>query len=219
MNTKKSIAARIIMMTSIVFGVIHIGACTWFYIGVHYQVYSWFVLNGFTIPINRRTFCMQYWYPNSAISWYYVSPALESISYTDHTNKNGLQPGASVLERYVISFYWVAATFTANGYGIVKTHGLKGCWYYLQSCWGSDSKQWTGNNFLYDSYGFKLDPLQVISFLYDVLFFIDMLCLFQVCHRRDFFSRYENWWKDSKSPRWIGGDGDLLERWENRRRS
>ena len=68
---------------------------------------------------------MQYWYPNSAISWYYVSPALESISYTDHTNKNGLQSGASVLERYVISFYWVAATFTANGYSFVKTHFLE----------------------------------------------------------------------------------------------
>ena len=57
----------------------------------------------------------QYWYPNAAISWYYVEPSLESISYTNHNTKMGLEPDATVYEKYMISFYWVSATITANG--------------------------------------------------------------------------------------------------------
>ena len=66
-----------------------------------------------------RTYCLsnaaQYWFPNEAISWYHVDESLESISYTNHHNKMGLEPNATVYEKYMISFYWVSATITANG--------------------------------------------------------------------------------------------------------
>ena len=58
---------------------------------------------------------MQSWFPNSAISWYSVSKELESISYTNHDNRFGMGPNANVYERYLLSFYWVAATITSNG--------------------------------------------------------------------------------------------------------
>ena len=56
----------------------------------------------------------QFWYPDHAISWYAVSKDMAPLSYTNH-DKFSMEPGATVWERYLASFYWVAATMTSNG--------------------------------------------------------------------------------------------------------
>jgi hypothetical protein len=58
----------------------------------------------------------QGWFPNAAVSWYYVSDDLKGISYTQHGRQYGVSETATAAERYLISFYWVAATITSNGW-------------------------------------------------------------------------------------------------------
>ena len=48
------------------------------------------------------------------MSWFSVEDSLRNISFTDH-DKFGMQEGATVWARYLLSFYWVAATLTCNG--------------------------------------------------------------------------------------------------------
>lgn len=57
----------------------------------------------------------QVWYPEQAISWYKVDESLSAVAFTKHDHKFGMGPNANVYERYLISFYWVAATITSNG--------------------------------------------------------------------------------------------------------
>ena len=57
---------------------------------------------------------LQYWFPDEGVSWYMVESSLVNISFTDH-DKFGMQEDATVWARYLLSFYWVAATLTCNG--------------------------------------------------------------------------------------------------------
>ena len=60
------------------------------------------------------TSALQFWFPGDGVSWYKVARSFANISFTDH-DKFGMQPGATVWEQYLLSFYWVAATLTCNG--------------------------------------------------------------------------------------------------------
>ena len=56
----------------------------------------------------------QTWFPDQSISWLKVSEKLQIVSYTKH-DKFGMDPDAITWEKYLLSFYWVAATITSNG--------------------------------------------------------------------------------------------------------
>jgi len=56
----------------------------------------------------------QKWFPEMGVSWYKAEDSMMNISFTHH-DKFGMQPGASVWQQYLLSFYWVAATLTCNG--------------------------------------------------------------------------------------------------------
>ena len=58
---------------------------------------------------------VQDWFPDAAISWYYVSDDLKGVSYTQHGRQYGISETATAAERYLMSFYWVAATITSDG--------------------------------------------------------------------------------------------------------
>ena len=78
--------ARIILATC------HVLSCVWFFIGENYR----------------------HWFPHAAISWYYVDPAYQNMTFV-RQNFYGMSPDSSTWQRYVISFYWVCATLSMNG--------------------------------------------------------------------------------------------------------
>ena len=77
------------------FGLLHVAACAWFYIGTRYKE----------------------WHPQAAVSWYEISPSLTSLSRISYQDRYGLRNGSTVWDQYLISQYWVTATLTS--YGIV----------------------------------------------------------------------------------------------------
>jgi len=94
-TSERSGRQRMLNLASVVFGIIHIGACVWFYIGSQYQ----------------------YWFPDAAISWYYIAQDTVFAAYHATTNSvdEALEHDSSVWTKYVLSFYWVSATITSNG--------------------------------------------------------------------------------------------------------
>ena len=70
--------------------VIHILGCGWFYIGRNYG----------------------FWFPDRNVTWYLVDEELEDETF-EH-DLWGMDPGSTVWEKYLISFYWVASIMSAN---------------------------------------------------------------------------------------------------------
>jgi len=91
-RSDESARGRLMRLAFVVFSIIHVGACIWFYMGSQYAR----------------------WFPDHAISWYEVDDKLHSISYTEH-DKFGMHADSTVWEQYLASFYWVAATITSSG--------------------------------------------------------------------------------------------------------
>jgi len=92
-HKEASNVTKISRLASVVFSIIHMFGCVWFYIGSRYQN----------------------WFPSAAISWYHVSDDLKERSFTKHHHKFGLQEGDTVFHKYLISFFWVATTLTVDG--------------------------------------------------------------------------------------------------------
>ena len=81
----------ILRMAKLMAMTLHVSACIWFFIGRSYES----------------------WFPNRAISWFYVSPSYSNITF-DH-NQNFAMVSRRTGEEYLLSLYWVAATLTVNG--------------------------------------------------------------------------------------------------------
>jgi len=105
---------RLAKLASIVFAVGHISACIWFYIGNQYAV-RMSLSSTKMMTLIETVLDMQYWFPGKGISWYSVEENLTVVSFTDHEDKFGMAPGSPVVDKYLLSFYWVAATLTSNG--------------------------------------------------------------------------------------------------------
>jgi hypothetical protein len=57
----------------------------------------------------------QSWFPDKAFSWYAVDPDLKAESFIHHEHKFGMAKNSNFYQKYLMSFYWVAATITSNG--------------------------------------------------------------------------------------------------------
>ena len=99
--------------------------CPWACICLHLVLY-WCSIFGDVLVINCIFLAFlfdvlqnvgQYWFPGKGVSWYAVEEDLEDASYVNH-NKFGMVAGSTVWDQYLLSFYWVAATITTNGYTI-----------------------------------------------------------------------------------------------------
>jgi ankyrin repeat protein len=91
----KTTGRRMIELCMVIFALLHMAACVWFYIGNRYKE----------------------WYPGSAVSWNGIDPSLLALSHLSYHNRYGLKPNSTVWDQYLLSLYWVTATLTS--YGIV----------------------------------------------------------------------------------------------------
>ena len=74
---------------------LHSAGCTWFYIGTRYKE----------------------WYPDSAVSWFESAENLKNVTSHSYADRYGIRNHSTILDRYLISLYWV--TSTLSSYGIV----------------------------------------------------------------------------------------------------
>ena len=71
---------RLLGLFMISFGLLHVAACAWFYIGTRYKE----------------------WHPQAAVSWYEISPSLASLSRISYQDRYGLRNGSTVWDQYLI---------------------------------------------------------------------------------------------------------------------
>ncbi len=121
---------------------------------------------------------MQYWFPGRGVSWYTVEADLINISFIDHAHKIGMKGGSTVWEKYLVSFYWVAATFTCNGlecfvYFAWLIPFLSVPVHWVQAYWRCNTSKCSRNDVLHDlddtkSYSLPIRYRRGFNYCYEI---------------------------------------------------
>jgi ankyrin repeat protein/CRP-like cAMP-binding protein len=93
-SSQQQSGSKIIALLATIFFILHICACTWYWIGR--------IVPSFT--------------PGPALSWLYADKSYVDTDVTfDRNAYLGMRPSSSTAQRYLSSLYWVSATITSNG--------------------------------------------------------------------------------------------------------
>jgi CRP-like cAMP-binding protein len=92
---RQSARNRLLELFLGIVALLHSAACIWYYLGTRYKE----------------------WQPDYAVSWFEIDKKFYNITQRSYQHRFGLRDNSTLLDRYLMSAYWVTTTLTS--YGIV----------------------------------------------------------------------------------------------------